>query len=143
MNRRDILKFTLGLGALSLMTSIFRKFESNVNRIDVIFTLPKCMSFDEFDQSVNSWVDVATFESIQENYQKQGLMTSFERCKIGSNTLRSTFHFSDNQSLENFIKDIASQCNYNFEARAKLGTTTTSFINGRIRNFYQLEAFTG
>lgn len=143
MNRRNILKLTLGLGVLGLFTNLLKVLPQGSSRIDVVFHLPENMSLEKFRQSVHLWVDAGKLEGIQTRYQRDGRILAIQKNNLNSQTLINTFHFSNDEALESFIRDLGSQCNYNFEARAKLGIQTTSYINGQLRNFYQLPAFKG
>ncbi len=143
MNRREIFKLTLGLSILSFISKFFIKVPESSSRIDVVFTLPENMSFTDYKRNVKRWVDADKFEIIQKKYQSAGHIISIKKRKVGNNRLHNTFHFSDDETLMKFIDEISSQCNYNFQARESLGVQTTSYINGELKNFYQLKAFKG
>lgn len=143
MNRRDILKIAFGLGILSLFPALFRRSLRSSSRADVVFSLPENMSFHEYLQNINLWVDVTMFEDIQRKYQAAGRIVSVEMNKLSSNTLSNTFHFVNDDSLMSFLNEIGGRCNYNFEARANLGIKTTTYINGQIKNFQKWPVIKG
>ena len=132
MNRRNVFKLFISLGILNFFSIFLRKPSIHYSRVDVVFTLSKTMSFEQFRQSVHLWIDADKFESIQKEYQSYGKILSAKRHILDSNTIKNTFYFSDDHSLVNFITELTAKCNYNFEVRDKLGIKVTSYINEKI-----------